>query len=481
MRDIFFLSAGDLLELLDSGELTSRELLEMYLARIERYNDSINAIIYLSVEEAREATDRADKARAAGERWGPLHGLPFTVKDVHHVAGWPTTYGDPSEANYRPETSATIINRLRKAGAIIFGKTNVPLHSADFQTFNKIHGSTRNPWDLARSPGGSSGGAAAALAAGFTSVEIGTDIAGSIRFPAHFCGLYSHKPSHGIVTQENNERKGQLVSTDLSTAGPMARSPDDLALLLDILAAPGDAISKAWHFRLPPSRKKALGEFRIGLLRNSDLAPIDNAYQTAIGNFVSQLELSGASVDQTARPDFDFRQSHEAYIKLLRGTGAGRLSDDEFEQIIEEAKTFDSGDSTYKAQLRRAQAQSHRSYMHAEETRANIQSTWARFFEDFDVLLTPVTLSAAYLVDEETVREERVIPVSGGSVGYNDQLFWSGLTTLPSLPVTTIPIGTVDGLPVGINVVGAYLEDLTTITFAKLASSIYSFRPPPNL
>lgn len=482
MSEIAFATASKLLHLLNQRKLSSRELLELYLARIARFNGRVNAVVYLDVEKALKRADLADKARDTGESWGPLHGLPMTVKDVNNVAGWPTTYGDPSDAEWRPATNAALIDRLINAGAIIFGKTNVPLHSADFQTFNSIYGSTRNPWDLTRSPGGSSGGSAAALACGFTPLELGSDIAGSIRAPAHFCGVFGHKPTHGILSDDGNLRRGAWIKSDLVTAGPLSRSAEDLELLLDVLAGPGGPAAKAWQLKLPGVRKTRLSEFRIGLLDDSPVAPIDIGYKEAIHEFVDKLEEAGASVERGASPSFDHAEANDVYIKLLRGTGAGRMSQNDFDRALEIAAELPRSDDSYRARLRRAQTQLHRDYIWAEEARARFNVAWAEFFERFDLLLCPVTLSAAYPVDEETIREDRKIVVSGRAVDYNDQLFWAGLSTLPSLPVTTIPIGSVEpGLPVGINVVGPYLEDKMTLAFAKEASLIAHFQPPPGL
>lgn len=481
MTDLTYAPASDLLRLMDRHELTSRELLELYLGRIEKYNGDVNAVVYLDTEAARKRADMADKARAEGQSWGALHGLPMTVKDVHNVAGWPTTYGDPGDADWRPGKNCSLVDRLIGAGAIIFGKTNVPLHSADFQSFNEVYGSTRNPWDLARSPGGSSGGAAAALASGFTPVELGTDIAGSIRFPAHFCGVFGHKPTHGILSDEGNLRRGTWLASDLATAGPLTRSAADLELLLNVLAGPDGAPAKAWQLNLPGPRALQLSDFRIGAIENSSVAPIDIAYGEVISQFIRNLEQAGASVQRDAHPSFDHAEAHDAYLKLLRGTGAGRMSAVEFNNVVEIAAGLSDSDRSYRAKLRRAQTQTHRSYIGAEEVRARLNAEWTRFFGDFDVLLCPVTLSAAYPVNETTIREDRKINVSGKQVDYNDQLFWAGYSTMPSLPVTTIPIGLLSsGLPVGINIVGPYLEDKTTLAFAKEASRFVKFVPPPG-
>jgi amidase len=254
-----------------------------------------------------------------------------------------------------------------------------------------------------------------------------------------------------------------------------------LELLLDVLAGPGGAAAKAWQLKLPEPRATQLNKFRIGMIETSSVAPIDSDYQEAIKRFVEQLEKAGASVEKDQHPAFDHAEAHDAYIKLLRGIGAGRMSQVEFDRATEIAAGLSATDDSYPAKLRRAQTQTHRSYIHAEETRARLNEEWTRFFERFDILLCPVTLSAAYPVDETTIREERKIPVSGKQVDYNDQLFWAGYSTMPSLPVTTIPIGVLPtGLPVGINVIGPYLEDKTTLAFAKEASKIVGFTPPPD-
>ncbi|MEJ2448714.1 MAG: amidase family protein, partial [Anaerolineales bacterium] len=192
-------SATELASEIRSGEITSLDLLNLYLNRIERYNNEINAVVALDIAAARARAAEADKALAQGKIWGPLHGLPMTVKDVFEVVGMPATSGDPTLKDYIPTRNAIAVQRLIDAGAIIFGKTNVPFHALDIQTYNEIYGTTNNPWDLSRTPGGSSGGSAAALAAGFTSLELGSDIGGSLRNPAHYTGVFGHKPTFGVV------------------------------------------------------------------------------------------------------------------------------------------------------------------------------------------------------------------------------------------------------------------------------------------
>ncbi|HET8707899.1 MAG TPA: amidase family protein, partial [Pseudomonadales bacterium] len=238
-----YASAKSLLQAMQDGALSSRQLLELYIKRIEQKNAEINAVVATDLEAARKRADAADAARANGELWGPLHGLPMTIKDTYEVPGMPCTAGAPMYRNHQPSRAAVAVQKLIDAGAIIFGKTNVPLFASDLQSYNKIYGTTNNPWNKALTPGGSSGGAAAALAAGFTAAELGSDIGGSIRTPAHFCGVYGHKVTHGIISMRGHVPgpPGTLGEPDLAVAGPMARAAGDLALLLDVVAGASPA------------------------------------------------------------------------------------------------------------------------------------------------------------------------------------------------------------------------------------------------
>ena len=221
---------------------------------MEKYNPTINAIIFTQIEKARERAKAADTALARGEVWGELHGLPMTIKECFDWVGTPSTWGNPIYKDNYPKTDAVTVQRLEGAGAIIFGKTNVPLMLADWQSFNVIYGTTNNPWDLTRAPGGSSGGAAAALAAGLTGLEIGSDIGSSIRNPAHYCGIFGHKPTYGIVPCQGHAIPGDFTPTDINVCGPLARSTEDLAIALDVLTA-DKSDNTGWQLNLPAPRK----------------------------------------------------------------------------------------------------------------------------------------------------------------------------------------------------------------------------------
>ncbi|MGH6915918.1 MAG: amidase family protein, partial [Geminicoccales bacterium] len=258
MSELAFETALGLAARLRAREVGCLELLEHHLARIERFNPELNAIVVLDLERARARAREADRALDRGDVFGPLHGLPMTVKEAIDVAGLPTTWGAPEHKHNRPERNALLVERLMEAGAIVFGKTNVPFRLTDWQTYNPIYGTTNNPFDTSRAPGGSSGGSAAALAAGLVPLEVGSDSGGSIRDPAHFCGIFGHKPSYGVVPQEGHWMPGAIAPPDLNVCGPMARSAEDLAAALAIMAGPSRMDAPAWRIELPPPRRTSL-------------------------------------------------------------------------------------------------------------------------------------------------------------------------------------------------------------------------------
>jgi amidase len=475
-----FASATELLDRLGRREFTARELLEFHLDRLANLNGAVNAIIFTDLAAARARADEADAATARGERWGPLHGLPMTVKETNNVAGWPTTYGDPALADFIPSRSAAVVERLQAAGAIILGKTNVPLNALDWQSYNAIHGTTRNPWNLQRTPGGSSGGSSAALAAGLVPLELGSDAGGSIRFPSHFCGVFGHKPTPGVVSAFGNERNESLLDNDLVTSGPMARSVADLSLALDVIAGAAGPAGAAWRLELPPARATRLKDFRVSVVTDSPVAEVDEPYRAAIRSLAARLRDEGAEVIEEALPFADHAAHHATYLQLLRGSASTRLSDGAFQDAVRRSAEPSSNASRYIRQSAHAYAQRHRDWLKAENERARLKRDWAAFFEKVDVVVAPVTVCAAFPLDEARPREERSLRINGHDVDYNDQLFWAGLATLPSLPATATPIGLVDGLPVGVQAIGPYLHDRTTLAFAAELERLYPFVPPPG-
>ncbi len=476
-----FASGIELLDQLRRGAITSRALLELYLERLARFNPRLNAVIHLDAEAARARAEAADAAQARGESWGPLHGLPMTVKESHHIAGWPTTWGDPAFADFRPDATGVVAQRLLDAGAIIFGKTNVPINLLDWQSYNAIHGTTENPWRVGFTPGGSSGGSAAALAAGLTAVELGSDAGGSVRFPAHFCGVFGHRPSIHVVPQAGNERPGVTIGNEVSTSGPMARSARDLELLLDVLAGPAGPDATAWRLTLPAPRATELTQFRVAILYSADIAVVDETYVERLRGLTEKLRGEGLHLDEVARPDFTFEEQHHVLMQVLRGAASARAPQAAVDKAEALLRTKPADDLSYITDSARAMVQSHRAWLAIQERRAAIQRAWADFFTRYDVLLAPVTTTAAFPIDEAGSRDTRTLTINNRQADYNDQLFWAGLATLSGLPASVAPIGeTRDGLPVGVQIIGPYLEDRTPLAFAAALEDLYGFRAPPG-
>src|SRR5213083_3088860 len=305
MLDIPFRSARQLAAEIRKQKIGCLELLDLYVGRVEKYDGALNAVVVRDVERARARARAADGAVASGDSWGPLHGVPMTVKESYDVAGLPTTWGVPTHKGNIAASDAVVVERLLGAGAVIFGKTNVPLLLADWQSFNAIYGTTNNPWDLARTPGGSSGGASAALAAGLTALEAGSDIGSSIRNPAHFCGVYGHKPTWGIVPRTGQALPWQGAPVDIDVVGPLARSADDLALALGVMAGPDEIEAAGWALKLRPPRQKRLRDFRVALMLDAPAIAVDREVQDRLQALANFLRRSKVSVDERARPAID--------------------------------------------------------------------------------------------------------------------------------------------------------------------------------
>jgi amidase len=470
-----------------AGEIRDRrvgclELLDFFLDRAGRYNPALNAVVAWQVEPARDRARAADAALARGEVWGPLHGVPMTVKESFNVAGLPTTWGNPPWKDKIAVDNAVLVDRLLAAGAVIYGKTNVPLMLQDSQSYNEVYGTTNNPWDAARGPGGSSGGEAAALAAGLSALGAGSDIAGSLRNPAHYCGIYAHKPSWGLIPTRGHSPTGALTPTDISVVGPMARHAEDLALAMHVLAGPDGPQQAAWRVELPAPRQRRLGDFRVAVWTQSPLCEIDANVGERFAAAIAALSGAGASVDPNARPPLDDEEHQRLFMLLLRAATASRMRDEDFAAQQTIAATLSPEDTSSRALIARGATVYHRSWGVANEERTRLRHAWRDFFQGVDVLLTPVAATAAFPHDHNPDREQRLISVNGNPVRYDEQLFWSGPASLSYLPATAAPLGlTAAGLPVGMQIIGAEGNDLTTIEFARLlAVEIGGFVPPPD-
>ena len=481
MTELAFLSAIEIAEEIRERRISSREALDYFHARIEALDHPINSVVTIDATRARTEADAADVALARGEIRGPLHGVPMTVKESFNVAGLPTTFGTPLLKNNIAAENAFLIDRLLQAGAVIYGKTNVPYMLADAQSYNDIYGTTNNPWDPARSPGGSSGGEAAALAAGLSALGAGSDIAGSLRNPAHYCGIYAHKPTWGLISTRGHAPPGIMTPTDISVVGPMARRAEDLDLAMHTLAGPDLLQRAAWRVELPPPRRRRLGDFRVAVWASSSLCRIDTSVSDLFDRAVAAIARAGARVDDAARPGIADEEYHRLFMLLLRAATASRMRDEDFARQQEIAATSDD-DMSERATVARGATLLHRAWGSANEARIKLRYAWHEFFTRFDVLLTPVAATAAFPHDHRPNGDERVVGVNGKSVPYAEQLFFAGLASLSYLPATAAPIGlTAEGLPVGLQIIGPECEDPTTIEFARLlAAELGAFVPPPK-
>lgn len=475
-----FESATTLAAKLRAREIGCTELLEYFIARGDKYGRAVNAIVVQDLDRARQRAAAADQALAKGATWGPLHGVPMTIKESFHLAGTPTTFGFPQFRNNLARSNAVVVDRLLKAGAIIFGKTNVPPGLMDGQSWNEVYGRTNNPWDLSRTPGGSSGGAAAALAAGLTALELGSDIASSIRNPAHFCGVFGHKPTFGLCPQRGHMLTEQLHSTDIGVVGPLARSALDLEVALSIIAGPDEGFPGPAVMARPGSRRNSLREFRVALVLDDPFAEVDRSVQSCLEDLGNFLEKEGASVDRNARPGFDSERLYMLYMMLLRAAASPAASNEEFLEAATQARGVTSDTREPGKANAYGLTLSHRDWLRLEEERQQVRWQWHRFFERFDVLLCPPLSSAAF--PHSTVHpQQRTLSVNGKEVRFENQLLWAGYGGVAHLPATVAPIGqTSEGLPVGAQIIGPFSEDYMCLRFAALLEDRYrKFVPPP--
>jgi amidase len=463
--DPSFLTATALADLVRRGKLGALELLDHFIERTERLDPRINAIVVRDFDRARaharDLDSRADKSAS-------LFGVPATVKESFDVAGLPTTRGHPEAKSRHIGTSTITVRRLEAAGAVVFGKTNVPVDLADWQSYNPVYGTTSNPWNPAHTPGGSSGGSAAALAAGLTGLEIGTDIGGSIRVPAHFCGVFGHKPTFGLVPNYGDPALSAAAGTDIAVAGPMARSASDLAVALDVLAGP-DPDESGLTLTVPPPRFSSLKDLRVAVWAEQLGQTTDAETVAAILALADGLERQGATVSRSARPPFDPTEAYHLYLRLLDTAWSSRMSD----AVVEErrkrlAALPETANGTDDIMLRTV-GMEHRTWLGLNEQRFKWRRAWSAFFKEWDVLLCPAFATAALPHRQDGDPWERRITIDGQDIAYNDLLFWPGLIGGFHLPGTVAPLGfTKGGLPLGVQIAGPIFGDRTTIAVAAL-------------
>ena len=477
MSELWYRSAREVAAAIRAGELSSREYLETLLARVDERNAALNCVVTLDAERARAEADRADAALRDGHAPGPLHGVAMTVKDSFQTRGMRTTSGAPALADFVPEVDAVPVARLRAAGAVIYGKTNLPIYAGDSQSYNEVFGTSNNPWNPERSVGGSSGGAAGALAAGFTPLELGSDIGGSIRGPASDCGVLGHKPSFGIVPALGQipGPPGTLTQADLAVAGPLARDVDDLELLLDVLAGPDAWNAPGYRLELPPPRRRALRDYRIAAWLDDPACPVEREVRELLETAAAKLAAAGARVDTDARPDIAFQKAIDTFGTLLQAALSGGAPRAAIESMA--ARTGDDEVS----RSARAQAVRHRDWLSANERRLQQRQRWLEFFGAWDAILLPTLPTAAIPHDHSEPIAARTFSADGRERPYHERTFWVGLVGVAYLPATVVPVGlTSAGLPVGVQIAGPFLEDRTTLDVARCLVEVNGgFRPPP--
>ncbi len=481
---IHYLPAAELARRIRAGELSASDLLEHCVQRRDQHDDPLNAVVVTDLDRARDRARQADAATARGESWGPLHGVPMTIKETWEYAGLPTTSGAPGYQQHVSSKNAISVQRLLDAGAVIWGKTNVPLFAGDLQSYNSIYGQTSNPWNLERTCGGSSGGAAVALATGMTPLELGSDIGGSIRTPASFCGVFGHKSSYGIIPKRGHVPgpPGNLTESDISVAGPMARCVDDLELALDVLTGPAPEEAVAWRLELPAARQRRLADFRVAAWLNDPACPVDSETVELLQGLVDRLRGEGAKVDPEARPPgVTLAESHDIYYSLLTATMGAGLPEKVYGKMARRAAELGDDDS-YEARFARGATQSHAQWLRTHERRLRMAAAWGELFRTHDVLLAPVTHVPPFPHDHSNPQYHRHLSVNGQQRPYMDILVWAGLAGVVYLPVTVVPVGVNrDGLPIGVQVIGPHLEDRTTLAFAReLERLLGGFTPPPG-
>lgn len=480
-------SIGELRAMLDARKISAGELLDQTIARIEARDAKINAVVVRDFDRARAAARAADAALARGER-SPLLGIPMTVKESFNVGGLPTTWGFPHGRDWKAADDAVAVARLKQAGAVILGKTNLATALGDWQSYNVIYGTTNNPWDVARTAGGSSGGSAAALAAGYVPLELGSDISNSLRMPAHVCGVFSHKPSSDLVPQRGQAPpRVPALQTDLTSglgvAGPMARSAADLALALDLLAGPDTDQAGAYRLTLPPARHAELRSFRVLVIDDHPLLPVANDIRVALDQLADRLGKAGATVARSSRLLPDLAETAKLHVRMIRNFAAFGAPPEVFQRARDNVATLARDDDSLKAHWMRAPLMSHHEWLAAEIGRARLRAQWRALFGEFDVVLCPPFSVVAFPHDHSEPRDNRLIEIDGKVHPYISLIVWGTLATPPGLPATVAPIGrSPSGLPIGVQIIGPLLQDRTTIAFAGLLEREFGgFVAPPGM
>jgi amidase len=478
-QELDFASALEAAEAIRAKRISSLELTRHVFERIDRHNPALNAFVYQLRAEALAQAKKADESLAKGEATGAFHGVPVSVKESFAVAGRPATFGIPALKDVKASRNSAAVDRLLGAGAVLIGATNVPLNLHDWQSYNPIYGTTNNPWNLQRTPGGSSGGSAAALAAGLGFLSVGSDIGGSIRVPSNFCGIYGHKPTLDLVSQRGHQAGDGLwapgFTTLLAVAGPMARSASDLLAALKVLGGPEGWDAKAWKWELPPARHQSLRDFRVGYVIDDPIAAPAPEVAAVLQDTIVALGRAGAKLKPGWPAGLQPKSLLNTYVYMLMAFIASMAPVSE--QPAQREKPVDPSDP-----FQAGPVATYSEWQRANLRRLAYRAQWQAYFNEFDVFLSPATFSTAVPHDHSEPQTQRTVATSAGPRRYMDMFNWVGTATLTGCPATVAPAGlTPDGLPVGIQIMGPYGEDATPITFAELlAREIGGFTSPPG-
>ena len=475
-----FATATQALAALRRGAISSRELTQHVLARIAKHNPALASFVTVAEEQALARARQADAALARKKPLGPLHGLPIVAKDTWATAGLRTTGGSKSLAQHVPKEDAVVVERLKAAGAVIVGKTNLPEWAADWQSHSDVAGTARNPWDRGRTPGGSTGGGAAAVAAGLGFLEIGSDIAGSIRIPAHFCGVYGHKPTWGVVPMRGHIPPPpgmQGTGSELSVAGPLARSAEDLLLELGVVAGPDRDEAVAYRWTLPRPRHASLRDYRMGYVLDDPFCPVDAPAKAVLADAVAALRKAGARLTEGWPEGVDPERQSLVYRWLLNSFFSQTLTKEQWDETL--AARAKGADDPWT----RGAASYHREWLPWSGARLAAREVWQAYFRTHDAFLMPVAFAPAFPHDHSQPMTSRPLKANGSARAYTDMNRWISFATLTGCPATSAPVGrTREGLPVGLQIMGPYAEDATPIDIAaKLAGVAGGFEAPPGL
>lgn len=481
-----FATLTDIRLALRERTLSAVDLVEATIARIDAYDVPINSVVVRCFDQAKALAAESD-IRLSQNKARPLEGVPVTIKEGINVIGLHTTVGDPEYRNFVSAHDAPTVRRLREAGAIVIGKTNVPAEMADWQAANPVYGRTCNPWDLSRTCGGSSGGGAA-VAAGFGALDIGSDIGGSIRVPAAFCGVYGLRPSETLVP-----RSGQYPipptpnwGAVLGAQGPIARSAEDIEAALSVIAGPDVGEDRAWRVELPAPRCTSLKGARIAILEGPNYAPVDSELMHARDRTVQALIRAGAKVAVAQPHGFgDWREHYSLYLRLLHYMMSPRW--DSVKRSIAVKQLREDDDEFAGAQIEGLLCTGSQLFMW-HLARERIRAAWRTFFQDWDAMLAPAFHTSAYEhVDFEGPAlglgaTHRRVNINGKNVPYTRGLFYPHVSTLAGQPALAVPAGlSQQGLPLSLQLIGPYLEDLTITKLAALiANEIGGFVRPPR-